>query len=171
MLNILLIYDYRFLWVEFQLKAICTQVSDHGIEETLQNMPKDMDTTYERILDIIDKKPSSQRELARKALLFIAYARKPVSIDILALAIATKDYNQRLDMLRSSISTEKIILNACGNLLSIDNTNSDFRQVCSMNVSYMSFLLISVYNRCILCTFQYKSFLLVTGPNSFIPFL
>src|SRR6266576_690819 len=95
--------EYRFLWVEFQLKAICAQVSDNGIEETLQNIPRDIDATYDRILKSIDKKPPAQRELAKKALLFIAYAREPVSIDILALAIAVKHHEQSLDMLRSSI--------------------------------------------------------------------
>ena len=114
--------EYRFLWVEFQLKAICAQVSDYGIEETLQNIPDDIDATYERILDKIDKNPRAQRELGRKALLFVAYARRPVSIATLALAIAAKDHTQSLDMFRSSISTEKIILDACGNLLSVDNT-------------------------------------------------
>ena len=115
---------YRFLWAELQLKAICAQVSDYGIEQTLRYIPKDIDATYERILEIIDKKPPAQRELARKALSFVAYARESISINTLALAIATEDDTQSLDMLRSSISTETIILNACGNLLSVDNTDS-----------------------------------------------
>ena len=112
--------EYRFLWVELQLKAICAQVSDYGIEETLQNIPMDIHATYERILDTIDKKPPAQRELARKVLLFVAYAREPISIDTLALAIAVKDHTQDLNILRSSVSTQKIILHACGNLLSVD---------------------------------------------------
>ena len=117
---------YRFLWAELQLKAICAQVSDYGIEQTLRNIPKDIDATYERILETIDKKPPAQRELARKALSFVAYARESISINTLALAIATEDDTQSLDMLRSSISTETIILNACGNLLSVDNTHVHF---------------------------------------------
>ena len=121
--------EYRFLWVEFQLKAICAQVSDYGIEQTLQHIPPDIDATYERILDMIDRKPLAQRELASKALLFITYAREPVSIDMLALAIATKDHTQTLGMLRSSISTETIILNACGNLLAVGDTDRRARSV------------------------------------------
>ena len=136
-------FEYRFLWVEFQLKAICAQVSDHGIEETLTNIPPDIDTTYERILEMINKKPAAQRELARKALLFIAYARAPASIDVLALAIAASTarcYTQGLDTLRSSISTEETILQACGNLLSIDNTNRNFRRACFVHFSVHEFV-------------------------------
>ena len=130
----------RFLWVEFQLKEICAQVSDNGIEETLQRIPQDMNATYERILHMIRKKPQAQCELARKALLFIAYARKPVSIDMLALAIAVKDHTQTLDRIQSSISTEAVILNSCGNLLAIDNSDSNIRCVRFVHFSVHEFL-------------------------------
>lgn len=66
--------------------------------------------------------PPAQRDLARKALLFIAYSREPVEIDIFARAIAAKDHTQSLDILRSTFLTKEIILHSCGNLLSIDNT-------------------------------------------------
>ena len=128
--------EHRFLWVQFQLKAISDQVSDYGIEETLRNMPEDIYGTYDRILEVINKKPLAQRDLARKALLFVAYSRKPVSINVLALAIAAKDHTQSLDTLRSSISTEEMILHACGNLLSIDST----RHACFVHFSVHEFL-------------------------------
>ena len=129
--------EYRFLWVEFQLKAICEQVSDYGIEETLRNIPEDIYGTYERILDIINRKPPAQRELARKALLFVAYSRQPVSIGVLALAIAAKDHTQSLNTFRSSISTEKTILLACGNLLSTDNDG----RTCFVHFSVQEYLI------------------------------
>ena len=128
--------EHRFLWVQFQLKAISDQVSDYGVEDTLRNMPEDIYGTYDRILEVINKKPLAQRDLARKALLFVAYSRKPVSIDVLALAIAARDHTQSLETLRSSISTEEMILHACGNLLSIDST----RHACFVHFSVHEFL-------------------------------
>ena len=122
------------------MKAVCAQVSDYGVEETLQHMPQDMDATYEKILDAINGKPPAQRELARRALLFIAYAREPVSIDELALAIAVKDHTQSLDILRSSISAEEKILHACGNLLSIDDTDPKIRRARFVHFSVHEFL-------------------------------
>ena len=110
----------RFLWVELQLETICAKVSDYGIEKALENIPEDLDATYHRILNMINKKPREQYELAKKVFLFITYAREPLSIDTLALAIAVEHPTQSLDTLRSSISTEKMILNVCGNLISID---------------------------------------------------
>ena len=140
------------------MKAIYAQVSDLGIEETLKDIPKDINATYERILDVIDNKPLAQRELARNALLFIAYAQKPVSIDILALAIAAKDHTQTLDMLRSSTSTEKIILDACGNLLSIDNTNPEIQQVCFVHFSVHEFFTIQSPKLFHPPSFRYKEY-------------
>ena len=134
------ITDYRFLWVDLQLKAICDEVSDYGIEETLGNMPTTISKTYKRILKIIDKKPKPQRELARKALLFTAYSREPVSIGILAHAIAAKDHAQSLDTFRSSISDEERILDACSNLLIVDNTDSEVRRACFVHFSVHEFL-------------------------------
>ena len=133
--------ENRFLWVEFQLQAVCEQVSDFDIEKTLENIPMDIGATYERILDIINNKPPGQRELAKRALIFIAYARYPISIDVLALAIAAKDHTQTLDMLRSSLSAEKTILHACGNLLSIDNTDPKIRRACFVHFSVHEFLI------------------------------
>ena len=40
-----MIMNYRFLWVEFQLDAICAEVSDNGIEKALTRVPDDMDAT------------------------------------------------------------------------------------------------------------------------------
>ena len=129
----------RFLWAELQLNAISSQVS-YNVEETLHKIPHDINALYERILDTIERKPLALRELAKRALLFLAYAREPVSIDSLALAIAVKDHAQSLEELRSSISTERSILSVCGNLLSIDNTDPKVRRVCFVHFSVPEFL-------------------------------
>ena len=49
--------NFRFLWVGFQLDAICAEASDKGIEKALTRVQENMDATYERILDTIKNKP------------------------------------------------------------------------------------------------------------------
>ena len=122
-----------------QFEAICAKVLDCGIEEAPENMPEDLDTTYERIVDKINNKPQAQRELAWKALRFITYATQPVSMDTLALALAVKDSTQSLDTLRSSIPTEQTILNACGNLIAI-HEDSNVRHVRFVHFSVHEYL-------------------------------
>ena len=110
----------RFLWVEFQLDEICAEHSDNGIERALKRVPKDMNTTYERILNIINEKPGAQRELARKALIWTAYTRRPLPIDALASAISIERDTRSKKDLESSIPPEQSIVNACANLISVD---------------------------------------------------
>ena len=116
--------DYRFLWVEFQLEAICAETSDYGIEKALESVPEDMDETYGRILEAVNKKPRAQRELVRKILIWTIYSRHPVPIDMLAYALSIERDTTSLDTLRSSVPTEKTILSACANLIFIDGNDT-----------------------------------------------
>ena len=111
--------NYRFLWVEFQLDAICAEISSNGIAKALERLPEGMDEAYERILDTIDKKPRAQRELARRILIWTLYGPVPLYIDDLAYAISFEKDIKCLKDLQSSIPTEKNILNACANLISV----------------------------------------------------
>ena len=127
----------RFLWVEFQLDAICAEASDKGIEKALTRVPGDMDATYERILKTINEKPRPKRELARRVLIWTAYARKPLSIYYLALAISIEMDTKSLEDLKSSIPANEFILDACANLISIDGP---FRSVRFVHFSVQEFL-------------------------------
>ena len=88
-----------------------------------------MDATYERILDEINRKPRAQRELARKVLIYIAHSRSPVSIDVLTHLVSIEKDTGNLKALESSTPTEKILLDTCVNLISIDNNSKYVRFV------------------------------------------
>ena len=81
-----------------------------------------MDATYERILSTINAKPRAQRELARRILIWTAHARMRLSIDDLALAISIETDMKSLKDLGLSIPTEESILDACANLVSVEQS-------------------------------------------------
>ena len=112
--------------MEFQLNAICAEISDNGIEETLKRVPEDMDATYDRILSTINKKPRAQRELARRILMWVTYTRKPLPIDALAYAISIEINTNGLGDLKSSIPTHESIIDACANLISVDRGENPY---------------------------------------------
>ena len=120
------------------MDAICAELTDSGIEKALARVPEDMNATYERILDIINKKPRPQRELARRVLIWTAYARSPLPIDTLTSAISIERDTKSLKDLKSSIQTEKNILNVCANLISIDRSSP--RYVRFVHFSIQEFL-------------------------------
>ena len=88
-----------------------------------------MDATYERILKSISEKPRPKREVARRALVWIAYARRPLIIDELAYAISVGTDLKGLEDLACSIPPEEYILDACPNLVSIDQSGKSVRFV------------------------------------------
>ena len=112
--------------MEFQLNAICAEISDNGIEKALKRVPKDLDATYERILTIINEKPQAQCELARRTLIWITYARQPLPIHDLAHAISIEIGTKGQEELESSIPTEESIIDACSNLISVDRSKNRY---------------------------------------------
>ena len=124
--------------MEFQLDAICAEISDNGIRKALKRVPEDMDTTYERILDIIKAKPLPQRELARKVLIWTAHARRPLPIHDLAFAISIEMDMKTPEAIKSSIPTEEAILSVCANLVSVDRSKN--RYVRFVHFSVQEFL-------------------------------
>ena len=109
--------------MEFQLQEICSQVSDHGIEQVLDCLPEDLEQSYDRILQIISKKPKAQRLLARKVLMWVAYAKRPLQPIELAQAVAVEPDTNSADMMCKMIPMYDSIFAVCANLVVLD---SDF---------------------------------------------
>ena len=123
-----LILLYRFLWAEFQLNEICAQVSDNGIKKALERIPKDLNATYERILDSISNKYQEQYELARRVLICVAYSRSPTPMNLLRYAVSVEDDSESMEALEFSLPTETTILDACANLVSIDGDTQESQE-------------------------------------------
>lgn len=116
----------RFLWVEFQLKNIFSQTSAGHMEKCLASLPEDMDQTYERIVDLINQKPKPQRELARRALMWISYAQRPLRLEELLFAVAMETNAKSDEELRSMVPTMKTLVDVCTPLITlVDATGVD----------------------------------------------
>ena len=77
----------RFLWVSFQLDALCEAPSDAHIRPILADLPVDLESTYQRILAKISASPF-RNEVAKRALKWVACARRPLTLEELQEAIA-----------------------------------------------------------------------------------
>lgn len=107
--------------MEFQLNHISSQGSDRNIRKALQSLPEDMEGTYERILADIEKKPKSDRELANKVLMWLAYAQRPLGIGELSQAVAMESDMESLEDVEDAVVNEfETLANVCGNLVTID---------------------------------------------------
>lgn len=79
-----------FLWVTFQIDSICRENSDEGILNALEDLPKDLPTTYRRILRRLRDSGSTDPLTGKKIFELIAAARRPLTLEELREAISVE---------------------------------------------------------------------------------
>lgn len=85
-----------------------------------------MDQTYDRIIDLINKKPKAKRELARRALLWIAFAGTTLAADELRVAVAIDSDTRNVHEFLSMIPTIDTVVEVCSNLIVDDGYRMRF---------------------------------------------
>jgi ankyrin repeat protein len=111
----------RFLWATLQLDWICKQRSDNDIKEELLRLPPDLHGTYDHILERINHQPPKLQEVARKALMWVLYAERPLTIDELSEAIAIEPSIKTHKDLKTKLREEDVIISSTGALLTVDS--------------------------------------------------
>ncbi|MCJ1344810.1 hypothetical protein MMC31_003013 [Peltigera leucophlebia] len=106
--------DGMFLWVDLQLDSLCQQESDPDILKELNRLPQGLHQTYARALLQIKKKPETIQQLARKCLMWVFYAQRPLSMTDLRIAVAIEWPPSKT--VTPTYSAEAILA-SCSNLL------------------------------------------------------
>ncbi|KAH0561960.1 hypothetical protein GP486_003332 [Trichoglossum hirsutum] len=114
-----------FLWVRFQLEDLCEAASDAEIYATLQHLPNGLTETYTKIIKKIKLKNGARWEMAIKVFKWVVYAKRPLSKDELAEAVA-------FDSSDTSWNEKKIpdplrTVQSCGNLIVLDEMDDTVR--------------------------------------------
>jgi ankyrin repeat protein len=111
-------FFYRFLWVKFQLEDLCTAETDAEICAMLQNLPKDLSETYDRLLG---RATGKQREqLIRRMFEWILCSKRPLHIEEMREAIAFTIDDDCWDDSKIPNDMSRLA-RACGNLVVIDD--------------------------------------------------
>ena len=111
------LYSPRFLWASFQINDLCEEDTDEGIRERLQNLPRDLNETYERILSRIIKRQKCT--IAKKVFQWVAAVKRPLTLEELREAIAIEPCQEymRPERLMNDINS---VITICGNLVVLD---------------------------------------------------
>ncbi|OJD30121.1 nacht domain protein [Diplodia corticola] len=109
----------RFLWVKFQIDEICEAVSDEGIRKTLADLPRDLVSTYARIIQRISASPGgpSKLEILGKTCRWLICAKRPLTMEELKVAIALEITDTSMPTARISSGDGSRIIRACNNLV------------------------------------------------------
>lgn len=85
-LKILLFKDWtyslnicRFLWVAFQIDSICSQKTDGAILIALEDLPKDLPDTFNRILRKLQHSNAADPVFCKKIFDLVAAAQRPLT--------------------------------------------------------------------------------------------
>jgi hypothetical protein len=74
----LTISDIRFLLAKLHIEALSIVANVKEVHQALQELPKDLDHTYENTMNRIDAQPSGDRKIARPALTWVVNAQRPL---------------------------------------------------------------------------------------------
>jgi len=104
----------RFRWVSCQMDYLCECNNDRDRREALKKLPPDLPSSYERILERVNRSNKENRDLVMKTLHWIAYAEMTLSTVQLLQALAVRDGERHFDS--NSISTVEDVLHWCSSL-------------------------------------------------------
>ncbi|KAL8284840.1 hypothetical protein RB600_009325 [Gaeumannomyces tritici] len=105
-----------FLWVALQLESLCAAKTDQAIRRALADLPKDLPSTFSRILQ---KSEALGKDYQQKTLELVTAARRPLTTDELREALSVTpgntDWNpaQLLNDIHSTLA-------CCGGLVIVD---------------------------------------------------
>ena len=115
--NILLTAD-RFLWVVLQIRAICEQKTDESILNALKDLPKDLPSTFNRILQKVQLEDAADPSHSRKILSVVAAARRPLTKEELRVAICIEPGQMEWNPKKLDNKIDRSL--HCGGLLILD---------------------------------------------------
>lgn len=110
-----------------QIQTILGQVTKSGIRKALDLLSVDISQAYDKAFETIQRLPAGQRDLAMNSLLWITYAKRPLSVQELRYALGTRILDQYFD--EDNLPLSKLIIKSCSGLVSVENESSDIRLV------------------------------------------
>jgi ankyrin repeat protein len=116
----------RFLWVIFQLDAICAQSTDADIAQALQDLPKSLPGVFQRVLSRLDSEPFANPDLRRRLVSLVGAAQRPLTVGELREALSVIPGQLNWDPATQITDARKAVTGA-GSLLTIDEEDGTVR--------------------------------------------
>lgn len=122
--NIRILRFSSFRWTQFQISAICREVSEHGVRVALKNNASKLEDIYSERLTAIERQNTADAAHGKAILTWMLYAYQPITGDELleALSVDLKTANFRAIELPVTR-----IVDICQGLVEFDPKMSVFR--------------------------------------------
>ena len=111
-----------FLLARLHMDALATKRTSKAIQETLQNLPTKIKDTYEQAMIRIEQKNNEDdRKMAMNLLLWIAFARRPLTVSEIEHATSIAPKTREIDP--DDVVSAKDLTSLCAGLVIIDASN------------------------------------------------
>ncbi|KAJ7291476.1 hypothetical protein C8J57DRAFT_1491957 [Mycena rebaudengoi] len=77
-----------FLLAKFHMDSLAIKNTVKAVRDALKNLPEDLEHMYNEAMDRIESQNKDDREIARRALIWVANAKRPLSVHELCEALA-----------------------------------------------------------------------------------
>ncbi|KAJ7795329.1 ankyrin repeat-containing domain protein [Mycena olivaceomarginata] len=124
-----------FLLAKLHIEALSKTATIKAVRQALQNLPKDLDATYENVMTRINAQVEEDRKIARSTLTWVVNARRPLTSLELCVALAIEPETRELD--NDNMTGIGIILSVCGGLVIVEDHSSLVRLVHFTAQSYL----------------------------------
>ncbi|KAJ7509748.1 hypothetical protein B0H11DRAFT_1960909, partial [Mycena galericulata] len=116
--------DGMFLLAKLHIDALATKSTVKAVREALENLPKDLERTYDEAMERIDRHNDEDKKIAHSALTWVANAKRILSVAELREALAIEPGSKSLDP--DSRHEIDLILSVCAGLVVVDEKSSVF---------------------------------------------
>ncbi|KAJ7271005.1 ankyrin repeat-containing domain protein [Mycena rebaudengoi] len=114
--------DGMFLIAKLHIDSLATKSTVKAVRDALQNLPEDLEHTYDEAMDRIKAQNKEDREIARRTLIWVANTKRPLTVFELQEALAVDPNSKMLDA--DGLLDIEIILSVCVGLVIIDASQS-----------------------------------------------
>lgn len=117
----------RFLLPVLQLQGVLEAMTKSEVKASLRDLSASLGQAFENTIRRIGNEPPNPRQVATQALIWVSHARRPLKINELCHALATKLGDTELD--QDSLLPSRSIIESCSGLIVLDDEESTVRLV------------------------------------------
>ncbi|KAJ7291398.1 ankyrin repeat-containing domain protein [Mycena rebaudengoi] len=107
-----------FLLAKLHLDSLAIKNTVNTVRDALKNLPEDLEHTYNEAMDRIEAQNKDDKEVALRALIWVANAKRPLSVHELCEALAIELGATTLDA--DGVLDIEFIVSVCAGLLIVD---------------------------------------------------
>jgi hypothetical protein len=115
------------LLTALQISSLKDTISVKGLLKAIDSLPAGLNALYECTFRRIETQAENKASLARKAIIWLIYAYRSLTITELQHALALSDETEKFD--EDEVSPEKFIVSACCGLIVADKQSRTVRLV------------------------------------------